>query len=367
MVAILKADLFRKVSLRLPNGAVLRSKKTFEKGTFWRTYYYVHPHLPKIRSPLVSGFSSHSNMHLGVIDIDELPPGFSSFDQVVEALLDLPGIMACRSHSGRAKGFFVFKWATHYPDAKQVVARLKSILPSTLANSFDEKGVSRFFLSTEVAECLKDLSSASFFDWSDAGAGTRDSNIVSDSPNIIESLDFSYHLSDETNIPESFELFINRKGKGWESRSKFCQIILAMFGLANKEGFSLPQKSIGDQIGVSNGAVGVWLKWFMEKGLLQKVSNSYIVGLKAIRYTAHGDLLNAIVERKQQTKYAITLPKQLPGDGEFYSYLLSLSKKLPNWLDYKTVVASIPGIQYKNRYKMAENIFQHDRKKERNK
>ena len=360
--AKLKLDEYQKVTLQLSNGSVLKSKFVFGKGSFWRHYHQIHPQQPKLQMPLVSGFSSGSDMHVACLDFDILPPGYTSFEQIIDALLDLPGVMACKSPSGRAKGFIVFKWHNHHPSTNQVIARLNELLPDSLKDMFDKKGVDRFFLSTEAAACLKGLASASFLDW-----GTeeyKDSNIVMGRNNAVDSYTFSYHMADEDQLPTELAPFINRGKHGWEKRLKFCRILVAMFGLANKDGFSLPQKSLAEQIGVTSAVIGTWLEWFRTNGLLKKVSNSYIVGLKAIKYTAQGPLLESIKSRRNIISYAITLPKRPPQDGEFYTYFLSLSKKLPNWLDYKTVVAELPGIQYKGRYKMAERIFKLDRIKE---
>jgi hypothetical protein len=350
---------YKQVTLTLPNGAVLRSKSTFSKTNFWRTYHNVHSKQVKLQMPLVGSFSSGSDMHLAVLDYDVLPKGYT-WEQLENELWELPGIRVCRTISGHLKGFLVFKWHNHHPSTNQVIARLKEVIPESL-HGFDNKGVSKFFLSEGVAECLKDLHLSSFLDWCEE---YKDSNIVQEMNSVVDSYTFSYHMADEDQLPAELTPFINTSKRGSDKRIKFCIILVAMFGLANKDGFSLPQKSLAEQVGVSSGVVAAWLEWFRINGLLKKVSNSYIVGLKAIKYTAQGPLLEAIKSRRVSINYSITLPKRPPQDGGFYRYFLSLSKKLPNWLDYKTVVAELPGIQYKGRYKMAERIFKLDRIKE---
>lgn len=84
-------------------------------------------------------------------------------------------------------------------------------------------------------------------------------------------------------------------------------------------------------------------------------------------YVAQGQALADIKARKESLNYVTRLPRALPSSGQFYSYLLSLSRRVPSWTDYKAIVESLPGIaDKKDRFPMAKKIFDLDRKKDAN-
>jgi len=352
------------VSLTLPNGAILRSKNLYDRGTFTRLQHSINPGHKKLQMPLLGLFSSGTDFHVAALDFDYVPTGVASFEALKELLWDVPGLVVCNSPSGRVKAFATFRWGNHHPDANRVAERLNELLPDVLKDKFDKKGISRCFLSTEVSGCLSGLGSSSYFDWSEEGTEQGNSNIVCDSYSPIISRSFSYHLADQDTLPHELQEFINPTRRGHEARLKFCRIMVASFGLT--ESFSLPTKTIGEQCGVDSSTVSTWLKWFRDNNLLVKLSNSYIVGLTAIKYKAIGVLRAAIIKRKQGLSYITVLPKKLPKDGQFYRFFLSLSaRKLP-WLQFKSLLDAVPGIEYKNRYQMAKNIWECDRRKEVN-
>lgn len=367
--AKINQELAEKVELQLPNGAILRSRYVYQKGKFWMSYAKVVANAKKEQMPLVGCLSSGSNQHLFAFDFDDpkkLPATIGTWDKLVQVLEDLPGFTVARSPSGKVKAFIVFNWAG-FPHKQSVIERAAELLPENLRGAFDKMGAFQFYLSKEISDALKGLDESLVYDWSTGGTSGLDdthSNIVGDRNSANHTSSFTYHLADIKSIPAELQPFINPGRKGSESRLKLCRILVAMFRLADKGGFSLPVASLAEQCGVDATTVSSWLSWLKKAGFLSCVSHSYIVGLKAKSYEARGPLLAAVKARKETYNYATTLPKAAPKDGEFYRYFLSLSKKVPVLRDFKLVINELPGIQLKGRYNMALKIFQHDRRKE---
>jgi len=349
-----------KVTLQLPNGSVLKSRYTHERGgKFWRTYTYVDPSAQKLQMPLVSGVSSGTNQHVIALDFDYIAPKYASYSEMADDLYEVPGAIVSVSPSGRLKAFVVINWYNNYPDMDKVAAKINEILPDGLKGKFDAKGMKTFYLSAAIAESLSSLDASLVWNWDTL------SDIVSDRNNVIESKHsgrFSYHSFDGQ-LPAAYELFVNRGRKGAADRECFIRILIACQGLATSKGWSLSQLDMALYLGVSPSVVHGWIKACIDAGLLKTVSHSYIVGLRAKTYAATGALLESIRSYKASLSHVARLPKALPKDGEFYSYLLSLSRTLSSWDDYKRVVLALPGIEKKGRYKMAESIFKCDRKK----
>lgn len=366
--AALHKELAEKIELQLPNGSVLRSRQTWHKGRFWQSYSKVVANAKKKDMPLVGCLSSGTDQHLFAYDFDEIPEELGSWDRLIEVLEDLPGFTVARSPSGKVKAFIVFNWSSEVPNRKRVIEFANDLLPDCLKNRFDPAGAFQFYLSKDIADALSGLSESLVYDWRGqaelAIGDNTHSNIVCDTPNKGTSYTFSYHLADESSIPVELEQFINRKGRGYEGRLKFCRILVAMFRLADKGGFGLPVASLAEQCGTNAATVSGWLRTLKNDGFLSCVSHSYIVGLKAKHYEARGALLKAIKARKETYNYAAVLPRNNPKDGEFYRFFLHLSKKIPVLRDFKLTIESLPGIKEKGRYDMALRIFKHDRNKE---
>lgn len=361
-IRLTKSDLTR-TEIILPNGSHLRCKYFYEKTSFWKTYSFVHESYQKRQCPLYSGFSSGTDLFVAALDFDTLPPGYESYEAVIDALLALPGITACHSPSGKAKGFLMFRSASKSPNLTWVVNQLNAVLPANLRNRFDPKGIRNFFVTDSIHSTLVDWleCSALVYDWT-LDSGT-DSNIVSNRNKLVHSGRFSYRQF-EGDLPARYQGFIHGARRGAAEREKFVRIVTGCFGLANDQGWSLAQADLAAFIGTTQHTVGRWIQMFIANGWLWKASNSYIVGLKAIKYNAIGDLRSDILSRKKTMNHAKTLIARPPTNGEFYHYLLRLSKAIPSWDSYKMIVESLPGIERKGRYKMATAIFCLDRRKE---
>lgn len=348
----------RRVELQLPDGNFLRSRKLFESGgKFWRRYTWTADALDKTALPLYCGWTS-GEYHVAAIDIDVLPSGFDNYEQVLDALLDTPGVTACYSPSNKVKGFICFR-TEQVPSLGFVIHKLGEILPDSLKTAFDAQGVKYFLVNASMAEHLENWLSSEVlvFDWRQE---CRLSNIVSDALNPQIKRRFTYR--EATEVAPAFESFVNPKAKGADGRAKFVKILTAAWGLKEARGWSLSQRDMAEAIGVSQASLSAWIKLFQANGWLRKVSNSYIVGISALKYVAQGDLLEAIKEHNQNFNPPKRLPIRPPNKGEFYRYFLSLSQRIPTWEAYSLAVDSLPNITDKRR-KQAKAVFHCDRRK----
>lgn len=350
----------QKVQIAVVGGATLKSRRKHDcGGKFWQTYQITNPAHKKEQMPLVSGKSSGTCFHLVTLDYDVLAPGFTSYAQMAE-LFDNPACTVTVSPSGKLKVFVSIKWYNASPNTEEVLEAVKrDICPPELWTALDKKSLFYFYLTSDAAEALQDVSLGCYLDWSKLGKDIH-SSIVSDSSKTKESQTFSYKIA-ETEVPETYSKFVAKANRGWQARELFVKILIASFSLNKGSGWGLSQQSIATQLNVSEGAVNAWFKHFQETGWLKKVNNKYIVGLQAIKYVAGFELVKDIANYKETQKVhnVRQLPKKFPNKGEFHKYFLSLSRRCGNWDEFKKALDALPGMNYK-RYKHALSIFNCD-------
>lgn len=342
-------------SFVLPNGSALFIKHPQDKGSqskWWRTYTTLTGNV-KTHLPLLGGFSSRTNMHMMFADFDFLPKQFKSWDELAEYCeTEVVGACVLRSVSNKVKLAVILKWIGDeaIPNTELLPYIMDDVLPEQLRGQFDKKGMTTTFLTEDMSDKLmRFLEKPAFF----TARSESYSNIVLESVNNTEIV--QYYINSGT-IPDN-EFVSNTAG--WKDREKFLRVLSAMHNL--KKGFALPQKSLAAFLGVSQATVSCWIKRLIELGWLKPTSRSYIVGIKAITYTAHGPLLSMIKVQDHPT----TLPRHLPKDGEYYKFLCSLSKRCNSWAEFSLALEHVPDIVKKGRLRMAYAIRRCDDRKSR--
>lgn len=347
-----------KYSFHLPNGASLRIKHPQDKGSqsaWWRTYTNSLQTKSKNSMPILGGLSSGTDMHLLFVDFDFIPKQFTSWDQLSTFCDDIPGICVSRSFSGKVKLCLIIKWIGErpIPDIELLPHILNDILPIELRDTYDKKGIVSTYLTVKLADDLQEfLQRPMFYSVREATY----SNIVLEANQVTETINYMRN----ENILDN-EFVGNTNGKA--DRLRFIQILGAMHGLLQNGGFGLSQRSLAVATGVSQATVSQWLKRLVSMGWLKPVSNSYVVGLKAKYYTAHGELKNIIREHKNATNYVKRLPQMEPTDGNYYKFLLSLSRRCRSWAEFKLALSHVNDIDKKGRLRMAYAIRRCDERK----
>lgn len=346
-------------SFVLPNGSPLFIKHPQDKGSqskWWRTYTTLTGNV-KTNLPLLGGFSSRTNMHMMFADFDFLPKQFKSWDELAEYCeTEVVGACVLRSVSNKVKLAVILKWIGDeaIPNTELLPYIMDDVLPEQLRGQFDKKGMTTTFLTEDMSDKLmRFLEKPAFF----TARSESYSNIVLESVNNTEIV--QYYINSGT-IPDN-EFVSNTAG--WKDREKFLRVLSAMHNL--KKGFALPQKSLAAFLGVSQATVSCWIKRLIELGWLKPTSRSYIVGIKAITYTAHGPLWSMIKVHEAAQVHPTTLPRHLPKDGEYYKFLCSLSKRCNSWAEFSLALEHVPDIVKKGRLRMAYAIRRCDDRKSR--
>lgn len=345
-------------SFQLPNGASLRIKHPQDKGSqsaWWRTYTHSLQNKPKNSMPILGGLSSGTNMHMLFVDFDFIPKKFKTWDELREFCHDIPGICVSESFSGKVKLCIIIKWDGNeiIPDRELLPHIINDILPIELRDTYDKKGIISTYLNVKLVDDLCSfLQNPMFYTVRE----TTYSNIVLEAHEVTETINY---IRNE-NIPDN-EFVGNTNGKA--DRLLFMQVLGAMHGLLQKGGFGLSQRSLSTFLGVSQATVSQWLRRLVSMGWLKPVSNSYIVGLKAKYYTAHGELQNIIREHKNATNFVKRLPQMEPVDGNYYKFLLSLSRRCRTWAEFKLALSHVNDIDKKGRLRMAYAIRRCDERK----
>lgn len=346
-------------SFQLPNGAFLRIKHPQDKGTqstWWRTYTTIQSNV-KHKLPLLGGLSSGTDMHMLFVDFDFLPDTFQNWGEFYDYCLDIPGVCVSQSFSGKVKLCLIMKWVgeQNIPNIDLLPIIINDILPERLRNMYDKKGIVSCFLTEQLGKDLHEfLRNPMFYTASERTY----SNIVLEAHQVTETINY---IRNE-NIPEND--FVG-KTNGKADRLQFLQVLGAMHGLLHKGGFGLSQRSLSTYLGVSQAVVSQWLKRLVSMGWLKPVSNSYIVGLKAKYYTAHGELQNIINIHKNSTNFVKKLPQMEPTAGNYYKFLLSLSRRCSTWAEFKLALSHVNDIDKKGRLRMAYAIRRCDERKSR--
>ena len=348
-----------KFSFQLPNGAFLKIKHPQDKGSqtaWWRTYTAIQ-HNVKNRMPLLGGLSSGTNMHVLFVDFDFIPKKFKTWDELRDFCNEIPGVCVSESFSGKVKLCLIIKFVGEksIPDFELLPHIINDILPIELRDTYDKKGIVSTYLTVKLANDLHEfLQNPSFYTTNEA----LYSNIVLEANQVTETINY---IRNE-NIPNN-EFVGNTNGK--DDRLRFIQILGAMHGLLQKGGFGISQRSLATCLGVSQATVSQWLKRLVSMSWLKPVSNSYIVGLKAKYYTAHGQLKNIIIEHKNSKNFVKKLPQMAPTDGNYYKFLLSLSRRCTTWSEFKLALSHVNDIDKKGRLRMAYAIRRCDERKSR--
>jgi hypothetical protein len=348
-------------SFVLPNGSVLYIKHPNDKGSqsqWWRTWTNkANIKTNKTFLPILGGFSSRTDMHMVFIDFDFLPKQFKSWDELADYCeREVEGTCVLRSVSNKVKLCMILKWVGEQtiPNTELLPVIINDILPEPLKDQFDKKGMTSTYLTESIATKLHEfLEKPAFFTAREAAY----SNIVLESVNNTEIV--QYFINSDP-LPEN-EFVSNTAG--WKDREKFLRVLTAMHNL--KTGFGLPQKSLAAFLGTKQATISVWIKRLVELGWLKPISRSYIVGIRAINYTAHGQLLEMIKQHEQSQQFPTVLPRHLPNDGEYYNFLCSLSKRCKSWSEFSLALENIPDIVKKGRLRMAYAIRRCDDRKSR--
>jgi len=307
--------------------------------------------------PILGGLSSGTDMHMLFVDFDFIPKKFKTWDELREFCNEIPGVCVSQSFSGKVKLCLIIKFIgdTPIPEFELLPHIINDILPIELRDNYDKKGIVSTYLAVKLANDLHEfLQNPMFYT---VRADTY-SNIVLEANEVTETINY---IRNE-NIPDN-EFVGNTNGKA--DRLRFMQVIGAMHGLVKKGGFGLSQRSLATYLGVSQATVSQWLKRLVSMGWLKPVSNSYIVGLKAKYYTAHGELQNIIREHKNATNYVKRLPQMEPTEGNYYKFLLSLSRRCRTWAEFKLALSHVNDIDKKGRLRMAYAIRRCDERKSR--
>lgn len=348
-------------SFVLPNGSTLYIKHPNDKGSqtsWWRTWTnQANKRTNKTFLPILGGFSSRTDMHMVFVDFDFLPKGFESWDQLEEYCeSEVVGACVLRSVSNKVKLALILKWIGEetIPNTELLPYIINDILPACLQDQFDKKGMTTTYLTEDISNRLHEfLMKPAFFT-------VREelySNIVLESVNNTEIVQY---FTNTDPLPDN-EFVSNTAG--WKDREKFLRVLTAMHKL--KTGFALPQKSLAAFLGVSQATVSCWIKRLIELGWLKITSHSYIVGIRAKNYTAHGPLLDMILAHDGAHDHPTVLPRHLPKDGEYYKFLCSLSKRCKSWQEFSLALEHIPDIVKKGRLRMAYAIRRCDDRKSR--
>lgn len=346
-------------SFHLPNGASLRIKHPQDTGSqsaWWRTYTTLQTK-SKHSMPILGGLSSGTDMHMLFVDFDFIPKKFKTWDELREFCHEIPGVCVSESFSGKVKLCLIIKFVGEksIPDFELLPHILNDILPIELRDFYDKKGIVSTYLNGKLAKDLGEfLLNPMFYT---VRADTY-SNIVLEANEVTETITY---IRNE-NIPDN-EFVGNTNGK--VERLRFIQVLGAMHGLVQKSGFGISQRSLATFLGVSQATVSQWLKKLVSMGWLKLVSNSYIVGLKAKYYTAHGQLMNIIIEHKNSINFVKKLPQMAPTDGNYYKFLLSLSRRCNTWAEFKLALSHVNDIDKKGRLRMAYAIRRCDERKSR--
>lgn len=346
-------------SFQLPNGAFLRIKHPQDRGTqsaWWRTYTTIQ-HNVKHKMPLLGGLSSGTDMHLLFVDFDFLPKSFKNWGEFYDYCSEIPGVCVSQSFSGKVKLCLVIKWVgeQNIPNIDLLPVIINDILPIELRDTYDKKGIVSAYLTVKLASDLCEfLQNPMFYTVREHTY----SNIVLNAHEVTETINY---IRNE-NIPQN-EFVGTTNGKA--ERLRFIQVLGAMHGLLHKGGFGLSQRSLSTYLGVSQAVVSLWLRRLISMGWLKPVSNSYIVGLKAKYYTAHGELKNIINDHKNANRFVKKLPQMAPTEGNYYKFLLSLSRRCSTWAEFKLALSHVNDIDKKGRLRMAYAIRRCDERKSR--
>jgi len=348
-------------SFVLPNGSPLYIKLPKDRGSqsaWWRTWTnQANKRTNKTFLPILGGLSSKTDMHMVFADFDFLPKGFDSWDSLAEYCeSEVVGACVLRSYSKKVKLSMIIKWVGDelIPNTELLPHIVNDLLPEPLRDQFDKKGMTTTYLTEDISNRLHEfLVKPAFFTVREAAY----SNIVSESVNNTEIV--QYYINSNP-LPDN-EFVSNTAG--WKDREKFLRVLTAMHNL--KTGFALPQKSLAAFLGVSQATVSSWIKRLIELGWLKTTSHSYIVGIRAKNYTAHGSLLDMILAHDLAHDHPTVLPRHLPNDGEYYNFLCSLSKRCKSWQEFSLALEHIPDIVKKGRLRMAYAIRRCDDRKSR--
>lgn len=348
-------------SFVLPNGSALHIKHPTDKGSqsqWWRTWTNnTNIKTNKAFLPILGGFSSHTDMHMVFVDFDFLPKQFKSWDELAEYCeSEVVGTCVLRSVSNKVKLCLILKWVGEQkiPNTELLPVIINDRLPESLRDQFDKKGMTSTYLTESIATKLSEfLRKPAFF----TVRAEEYSSIVLESVNNTEIVQY---FTNSGPLPEN-EFVSNTAG--WKDRERFLRVLTAMHNL--RTGFGLPQKSLAAFLGVSQATISQWIKRLVDMGWLKPISRSYIVGIRAINYTAHGPLLEMVKHHEQSQVFPIALPRHLPKDGEYYKFLCSLSKRCKSWSEFSLALEHIPDIVKKGRLRMAYAIRRCDDLKSR--
>jgi len=348
-------------SFVLPNGSVLYIKHPKDRGTqsqWWRTWTdKTNIKTNKTFLPILGGFSSRTDMHMVFADFDFLPKSFKSWDELADYCeREVVGACVLRSVSNKVKLCLILKWVGSelIPNTELLPIIINDMLPEVLRDQFDKKGMTCTYLTDSIVSKLhKFLENPAFFTAQEAAY----SSIVLESVNNTEIVQYFINSGP---LPDN-EFVSNTAG--WKDREKFLRALSAMHNL--RTGFGLPQKSLAAFLGTKQATISVWIKRLVELGWLKPISRSYIVGIRAINYTAHGPLLEMIKQHEQSQQFPTALPRNLPNDGEYYKFLCSLSKRCKSWSEFSLALENIPDIVKKGRLRMAYAIRHCDDRKSR--
>lgn len=348
-------------SFVLPNGSTLHIKHPNDKGSqsqWWRTWTNnASIKTNKTYLPILGGFSSHTDMHMVFVDFDFLPKQFKSWDELAEYCeREVVGTCVLRSFSNKVKLCLILKWVGEQkiPNTELLPVIINDMLPESLKDQFDKKGMTSTYLTESIANKLHEfLQNPAYFTAREAAY----SSIVLESVNNTEIVQY---FTNSGPLPEND--FVSNTA-GWKDRERFLRVLTAMHNLKN--GFGLPQKSLAAFLGVSQATISQWIKRLVDLGWLKPISRSYIVGIRAINYTAHGPLLEMVKQHEQSQDFPTTLPRHLPKDGEYYNFLCSLSKRCKSWSEFSLALEHIPDIVKKGRLRMAYAIRRCDDLKSR--
>lgn len=343
----------------LPNGSPLYIKQPNDNGSqsqWWRTWT-THKQKTKSFLPILGGFSSRTDMHMVFVDFDFLPKQFKSWDDLADYCeKEVVGACVLRSVSNKVKLCMILKWVGSelIPNTELLPHIINDRLPELLQDKFDKKGMTTTYLTASIEAKLRDfLQNPAFF----TVLSGDYSSIVLES---VNNTNIVQYFTNSGPLPEND--FVSNTA-GWKDRERFLRVLTAMHNL--KRGFGLPQKSLAVFLGVSQATISQWIKRLISLGWLKPISRSYIVGIRAINYTAHGALLEMVKQHKQSQDFPRTLPRHLPKDGEYYKFLCSLSKRCRSWAEFSLALENIPDIVKKGRLRMAYAIRRCDDLKSR--
>lgn len=328
------------------NGIKVGSQDTWTKARnceeFWRT-----ARSPKKEQlPKLGLWSSRSNQHLLAIDIDKLPEGFLSFEELYNKLLNTLDKVAIvlRSPSGKVKVLFLVEvYGGIIPTDSSIKSVLNQLLPSDLNCTVDPQGTKLCFVNESMARIISERLPylpvfLSMRVSGPTGAVRRDE--APKEPRFYRGP-----------IPDSLLVFQKHyKSKLEPSKEKFLRYLLASPNLI--WGLDLPITHLGKLMGTTPTSVSTWIKWLIQNRWLQLVSGKYAKGKKARRFKANGKLLSFLkILYPTHTDRQTPPPPSVIRDGEWNDAGWSAIVHFQNRSKVLDWFYNIPGNDLKGREK----------------